>query len=239
MIDKYSLYARVYPMLLMLLPIFLLGVTYSIDLQNLWHVGISTLIVSSLTFLFSQLGRNLGKMKEPKLWESWGGSPSVLSLRLKSPYLNQYTKTRYHTILQMLCPVSKTPTLAGETSNPKAFDDVYETWSDYIRTHTRDVKEFHLLFKENMNYGFLRNLWGLKPIAIAIIFLAMIFNFLVFASQKGDSNILMFPKEFHISSGVLFFILVIWLSVITKRTVRIPAFAYAKRLCESVEQLNK
>ena len=238
MVDKYSLHARVYPMVLVLFPIFVLAVTYSIDYKNFWYAGASTVLIPAFSFLLAQIGRNPGKTKEPKLWKSWGGSPSVLCLRLKSPYLNQHSKIRYHTILQKLCPVSKNPTVAGETIDPKAFDDIYETWSDYLRTKTRDVKEFHLLFKENMNYGFWRNLWGLKTIAIIIILFTMLVNYLVFASQNERFDILVFPKEFIISSGVLLITLLLWFFLVTKSYVRLPAFAYAKRLCESVEQLN-
>jgi hypothetical protein len=237
MIDKYSLHARVYPMLLTLLPIFILGVTYSIDFQNLWHIGISALVVSSLTFLFSQLGRDQGKKKEAKLWLSWGGPPTVLLLRLRSPYLNQHTKARYHAKLQQLCPVTKNPTVIGESANPKAFDDVYGTWSDYIRTHTRDTNEFNLLFKENVNYGFRRNLWGLKSIAITIVLLSGLINYLIFAIQSNQFNFLLLTNEFYIASGVLLFILIIWVFGVTKNFVKIPAFAYAIRLCEAIEKL--
>src|SRR2546426_4811456 len=62
----------------------------------------------------------------------------------------------------------KLPTAQQEADDPPAADVVYEACGAFLRDKTRDQKKFPLVFEENCNYGLRRNLWGMKPIGIAI-----------------------------------------------------------------------
>ncbi len=239
MFDVYSLKARLAPMTLALLPLLILGVTFSIDLNNYWNFIASVGLVSALTLLLSEFGRDLGKKKERKLWKTWGGEPVVQILRLSNRFINGTTKTRYHALLQELCPVKVTPTLSVEKSNPTAFDYIYTSWGDYLRNNTRDKTKFPLVFKELVSYGFRRNLWGLKSTALIVLLLCICTNYLVFANRVGNFSFDLFPSEFWVSSACYIVISVIWIFKITKHWVRPLAFEYAKQLCASVELLKK
>jgi hypothetical protein len=49
-----------------------------------------------------------------------------------------------------------------EVESPREADDRYESAGRWLREYTRDRDRFPLVFKENVAYGFARNLWGLR-----------------------------------------------------------------------------
>jgi hypothetical protein len=237
MFDNYTLKARFYPVIMLFLPLIVLGLFYSFEFQSVLHFFSSVGILSALTFLFSQLGRDQGKKKEPELWKNWGGTPSIQVLRLRDQIIDKHTKLRYHQKLQTLFPVTTLPDQSMETNNPNEADEVYRAWTQFLITKTRDTKQYSLLFKENINYGFRRNLWGLKRIAITLIFLLIIFNYGFWIYKTQLWNPLHFPDVFIYSSGVLVLLLLFWSIIVSRNWVKSVAFSYASRLCEAVETL--
>lgn len=239
MFDIYSLKARVYPMVIVLIPLVVLGIFYSFEFNSVIHSLASLGLVGVLTYLFSQLGRDAGKRKEPALWKKWGGSPSVQLLRWRNSAIDVHTKKRYHEKLMIANTVSFTPSPGEEQANPDAADQVYQSWCKFLIGQTRDTKKFNLLFKDNVSYGFRRNLWGLKPIALWLLSILALSNYLYWFIALGNYRPTVFPVGWFYSEGVLLALMLFWLWAITTRWVRIPAEAYAERLLESIDQLNK
>jgi hypothetical protein len=237
MFDNYTLKARFYPVIILFLPIVITGIFYSFEFKSLNQLLTSAAIVGALTYLFSQLGRDQGKKKEPALWKTWGGSPSVQILRLRDQHLNKHTKQRYHQKLQSLFPVDEIPNIDMETNDSIGADEVYKAWSQYLISQTRDGKKFSLLLKDNISYGFRRNLWGLKLHGIILTSSLIIGNYLFEVIKNKSWNPFDFTNVFQYSSFVLVAILLFWLFVVTKQWIKIVAFSYAERLLESVENI--
>ena len=237
MFDSYTLKARVYPVIILFFPIFIVGVFYSLKFESYIQVFTSIGLVGALSYLMSQFGRDLGKKKEPNLWKEWGGMPSVQLLRLNNQEIDKYTKQRYHIKMQGLIPVQNPPNSTMEANNPNDADEIYKAWCKYIIHHTRDESKYQLLLKENTSYGFRRNLWGLKFYGITLTLLLFIINYLFFVKECDFLNPLEMPLNFHYCSLSLIIIIVIWLFIITKSWVKLVAFAYAERLCESIESI--
>lgn len=237
MIDAYSLKARVYPMLILFSPLIIVGFFFSIQFDSIVH-GFSSLgIVGILSYLFSQLGRDQGKKKEPELWDSWGGPVTTQILRLTDNTIDQYTKERYHKRLLQLCPTD-VPELNRERNDIKASDEIYRAWTKFLISNTRNVKDFPLLLKENTSYGFRRNLWALKPSAITLVLSLIVVNYLVSFRDVGLYDPFKFLDQFWYVNSSLLLILVFWIFIINRDWVKVPALAYAQRLCESVDQLK-
>lgn len=235
MFDTYALKARYYPVVILFFPIVILGIFYSFQFDSIIHALASVGMVSAFTYLFSQVGRDQGKLKEPALWRGWGGTPSVQILRLRNDHLDSHTKERYHKKLQTLCPVDMIPDLGMETNTPDSADEVYKAWTKYLISQTRDTKKYSLLFKDNVSYGFRRNLWGLKFFAVLLIVILIIGNYLFWFFTIKQSNPLEFTLSFKYSTLGLLLLLCFWLFVVTKKWVKIPAFSYAERLYECVD----
>lgn len=190
-------------------------------------VGLSMLVV--------QFGRDFGKRKEPALWESWGGPPTTQFLRHRNTKFNPLLRQRYHSCLRKLRPDLKIPSPEQEVRDPDGADQIYSATTRYLISETRDIKKFPLIFKENVNYGFRRNLWGLKPFGLAISTLGasacMLRLWLVYQSNQRIS------AETASGSVINLALLLVWLFWVTPSTVRITAEAYAERLLEACEKL--
>lgn len=238
MIDTYSLKARVYPVIILFFPFIIIGISYSLQFESAFHLISSVGVVSVLTYLFSQLGRDQGKLKENELWNSWGGPPSVQILRLSNSIIDTHTKKRYHSRLLQLCAIEIRPSTDLEKNDIKAADEIYSTWTRFLIAKTRDTKVFNLLFKENTSYGFRRNLWALKPYAIFLLLFVCFGNYAFCIKEFGTTNPLMFHNAFWYSTYSLTLLLLLWLFVISKEWVKIPAFAYALRLFEAIDQIQ-
>ena len=229
--DKYSLHARIYPMVIFFMPIIILGIFYSIIYKEVYQSLSSLGLTAVLTYFLSHIGRDRGKLKEPALWKRWGGMPSIQILRTTDNHLDTATKSRYILKLSQICPVQTTGNQAQDQ------DIQIQAWTKFLISHTRDTKKYPLLFKENMNYGFRRNLWALKGLSIGFIFICLAGNYLYQSIEKGFHAFSTFPASFYISESVLLLLLVVWIFVITSSWVKIPAFAYAERLLETSEVL--
>ena len=66
------------------------------------------------------------------------------------------------------------PTQQEEEACPAWADTKYEEAVTALREATRDTSRFPLVFAENANYGFRRNLWGLRPIGTTIAVLLVL-----------------------------------------------------------------
>lgn len=234
-IDGYERKARLYPALLLLAPAAVL--TFAIMLPTLSLVkSIAALIIACGGTLFlSQLARDEGKKGEPKLFEEWGGMPSVAIFRHRDTRIDPITKERYHKKLAGLVKGGSAPSPADETAAPEAAENVYRAWSTYVRVNTRDTKKYPLLFKDNVCYGYHRNLWGLRPIGITVSVLCVLggLGWLGYQHHTG-SNL----SGTVIGADVVALVfLVLWIFHFTSDWVRIPADAYAARLAEAIDCL--
>jgi hypothetical protein len=233
--DNYAVKARLYPVVLLFLPILILGTTASLSFRSSLYIFTSVVVVGSLTYLFSQLGRDRGKLKEPELWSEWGGAPSTQLLRYSNFRIDIHTKRRYHKKLLERCPVSTEPNDTLEKSDPLKADEVYQTWTKFLIAQTRDVAKFSLLFKENVSYGFRRNTWALRPLGIVLCILCLIINYVYWMSVCHTLDPTEFPDLFYYSTAIIMLFIVFWVFIVTKDWVKLPAFSYAERLLECTE----
>lgn len=230
--DVYSFKARILPCMLILSPVLLLALHHVTFNELYVHYLTSLTIFSATTFLLSQIGRDQGKKKENKLFEYWGGKPTNLYICHSDDKLDKFTKKMYHDKLQQLIPDLKIPSINEEQNNPEEAKSVYESCTKILISKTRDINQYPLLFKENISYGFRRNLWGMKSWAISILIICIIFS-----SIKTTSS---FSITDSINSAdwiillVLLVALAVWVFYFNRDWVKIPAFAYAERLYESL-----
>lgn len=233
--DAYDRRARLEPALIVALPLALAMLAWSPDGLKGWTILWSLLVWAGGTGLLAQLARDLGKRREPYLFESWGGKPTTRLLRYTGCE-NEVLIARRHQILQKALPEVRIPTVEDELSNPKHSDDVYETCVRWLIEKTRDKKKFQLVFEENCNYGFRRNLWGMRVWGITIALIAMLISIAaqVTGSSGAPGRLLSFGAMACI--GLL---LVFWLFACNPEWVRLPADAYAERLLGSADVLAK
>ena len=235
-IDQYSLKARVYPAIVVVLPILFLAIFYITDFEVYYHYITAFISIGLLSYLLSHLGRDAGKSKESKLYELWDGKPTTQILRHSNSILDIRTKERYYRTLQEKIEGLNIPTLDEEKQDTTSTDEIYNSCATYLISKTRDTSKYNLLFSENINYGFRRNLWGMKTLGLFIL-LFCFFIHLTIATDFFSS--ISFLPNIDLYLYIAFAIdLCFWLFVVKPNWVKTVAFEYAKRLYETLELIN-
>jgi hypothetical protein len=235
MTDGYERKARLYPALLLFMPVAVVvgcGLGTSISRAE----AVCGLVIScGGLLLLAQIARDAGKRKERSLFERWGGTPSVCIFRHVDARMDAITKARCHKTMSNLVKEAKAPSADEETADPIAADGVYTAWSTYIRVNTRDTKKYALLFQENINYGYRRNVWGLRPAGLGVTSVSLVGALAwLYLRYRSAGQI---SVELIIASVVTFVLLLLWLFHFTADWVRVPADAYAERLAEAIDSL--
>jgi hypothetical protein len=185
-----------------------------------------------LTQLLAQLARDRGKELQASLFAEWGGTPTTVRLRHRDLTINPITKARYHNKASSLLGVPF-PSDSEELEDAKRADDLYEAFGDCLRDHTRDSSQFPLVLEENINFGFRRNMLGLRFIGLLLAVIGSGVNFaLLFRGGTEVDKAIEFIALL-ISMGLWYF----WLFVCDSDWVRTAADAYALRLLESSDRL--
>lgn len=236
-LDAYSIRARWAPVFLVMLPPLILCLSLIPGLSA-WNKLWPLLGAASVVILVDQIGRDGGRRLQPALWDSWGGAPTTSALRHRDAP-NPVLLARRHERIAAI--VGKAlPTADEERVDPAGADHVYETAIVALIARTRGRrKEYPLIFTENCNYGFRRNMLGLRPwgrtlaAATGIFALAAIVGRLAGFAALINIPIVLTGIALLVSAAAT----AVWWRVVTPDWVHPVAQAYSERLLEAVETL--
>jgi hypothetical protein len=183
--DSYSRQARLFPGLLTLFPIILTAIAWFPRLvTSSWGATLVTLATScGLLYGLSVLSRSRGKKVERRLLKAWGGWPTTIWLRYRDENLPPPVRARYHAFFARSVPLFVIPTEQQEAADPKTADAMYASAVKWLQERCRG-KAFPLVEKENAEYGFRRNLRGLKPIGLTACLAALLISALAIVWQN-------------------------------------------------------
>ena len=188
-----------------------------------------------------QIVRDLGKALEKRLYQSWGGKPSVAMLRHTDSRLPKPIKDRYWSFLSRAIPGLALASSKEEAANPEQADAGYESANRWLLEQTRDHKRFDLLFTENMNYGFRRNLLALKQIGLGIDMAALLLVIgMAVAYWTGEfaSTIQALSPEWWVSVVITAGHTLLFVVYIRADWVRMSAETYAQQLLAACDSLD-
>lgn len=237
--DIYTVKARLAPALVIALPIGMALGSWLPSDQESWGLLSTGINSFALMALLSQLAHSPGKRLEKKLFKEWGGMPSALILSYAHTELSHISLHRYHTRLRELIPGIELPNSADEERNDlDKFMLQYESASDWLRATTRDREKFRLVFAELVNYGYRRNLLGLKPHGIIAWSLGFIICGLRVLSPILPWSLATGWNWLAITyTPCCMIMILVWLIVVLKKWVKPVAFQYGKQLVEAVDLL--
>jgi hypothetical protein len=234
-LDRYTIQARLLPVVIVFLPL-CIAITSLFPLKELgWGLLTGSITGLACMVFLSQIGRDLGKKKEPSLFKLWGGTPTTLIMRFHNTWLNEESLARYHRKLSALVNVPQ-PTKELEEANPTEADKAYTTFVDYLKSKTRSPDQFSMVIEENINYGFRRNLWGMRAVGILISATSVLLPLspLLVNFEVGWS----LTKVNAIACAINVCFLILWLLRISTDWVKLAATAYAERLVASTDNLE-
>ncbi len=200
-LDVYDIRARLFPALLSILPVTIAIYLYTPSLFLVAEELLALFAGFGGVYLLAQLARDRGKALEQGLFDKWSGMPSVTILRYRSSILPAASLSKLHHDLEELTGI-QAPTPDFENRDPAADDDLYRSWSDCLRSKTKDTTEFALLFKENISYGFRRNFLGLKRFTILFSLLSGLTPLVI--NIEGEGLVLTARDSIFIVSSLVY-----------------------------------
>ena len=242
--DSYGRQARLFPGLLTVFPPLLVILAWFPALL-ISNIGATLLTIAVSCGLFYALGswaRTRGKNIEPGLLAQWGGWPSTLVLRHSGP-MQAATIARYHGYLGKNVPHLSLPTPEDERLDPKGADEAYASAVKWLKEKTR--KGFPLIEKENAQYGFRRNLLGMRPVgitlcavAIGVSLLSVFGQALNFSTESALAAVSAKPSELWAAVGVNFVAMLGWIFVVNVEWVKQSGYQYADALLAACDLLG-
>lgn len=220
-------------MLIALAPALLTAVAFT-EFKIDWVAKCSaaTLIYGVLSLLLSFYSRQAGQVVEARLKTKWKGvMPSVMILRHRDDVVDAITKARVHKVLAKVVAGSKAPTAAQETQYPDECDVTYRAWSEHLRITARvDSSKFPHVSNENTQYGFMRNLRGLKPFALFVLILCLGASVGLFILSGSSWH------QVETTAGIcwatLLCLVPFWTLAVNDSRVERAAWTYARRLID-------
>lgn len=218
-LDRYERKARLAPAIIVSVPPLSL-LTY-FGTAPAWFPAIPVLVAVAAAYLLVELVRTLGRSTERRLTALWGGLPTVLALRhdASGPAL---LRDRRRALVEEVAGVVL-PTRRRENSRPEESDLEYQA---AVRTCITTIRTgqagSELLFVENRNYGFRRNLLGLKTYGIILAIVSV-------ASAVSLGVALNAPVPSFVASTVAVIALLLWIFVVRDSWVREQADIYAEQ----------
>lgn len=231
--DAYDLQARHAPVALIVLPALIVWAFFAPLTSDVVESAFGATAVTAIYVLLAAVARGRGLEVQNKLTTQWGGLPTTTMLRHRDDRLNPITKKKYHDALTQLgFTISST---TEEANDPRAADIKLEAAMDEVRRQAK-ARGARLVQRENIAFGFVRNLLGLKPLAIVVSCLAFgAFATFYFLRPSSTQFTL---AEYGLISAMAFHLLGI-VFLVTPKLVRQHAEAYARSLFEEIFATNK
>jgi hypothetical protein len=234
--DRYNREARLAPALLIALPAALMLLAWFPALRTVGPALVAMLGFCGGIVWLSHLARDRGKALEPRLFAAWDGMPSIAMLRHRDTRLPAPLKARYKASLQKHLPEAPFPSGEEEAKDPNVADAIYASAGAWLLSQTRDRVRFGLLFEENVNYGFRRNFWALKPAALLVGLASLLASAAAIVMEYFRAVAEPFTEVGVATGLVALYILFVALRVNTA-WVRLAADAYGRQLLATCDML--
>lgn len=230
--DAYNLRVRFSVGLILITPVIISIYLLIPDASNFSFTVIILILCFGLCNLMMSLSRFHGRKAIVKCFPKL--MPAQQMLMPNDKTLDPITKKRYHEFLS-----SKIKNLTFKNETVATLNSCKSAVS-WLISQTRDSNSFPLIKEETINFGFSKNLYGLKNLGIAIsAFLTILQTTIIIAKVHLKFGLVEYTNLIA-STLISFLFTVIWIFFINKEWVKNSGFKYAKTLlsaCDS-EQLN-
>lgn len=244
--DSYSRQARLFPALLTIFSPLLTVLAWfpALLLTSLGSTLLTLATSCGLLYFMSSLARTRGKTTETRLLKEWGGWPTTHALRHRGR-LDVHTRQRYHKFLAAHVPDLKIPTAVE--AEPKKADAVYASAIKWLKERTRGGS-FTLVEKENAQYGFRRNLRGMRSIGLALALAALAISLVAITASLPDlprlatvenyKVLALIPSSVWAALTVDTLAILVFLFVVTDQWVLNGGEQYADAILTACDQLQ-
>ena len=231
--NSYLWQARILPGIIVIIPFaFTINVIF---FGNIFEFNLKWTVINGIILAFgivvANIVRDFGKRKEENLWKIWGGAPTTRFLRHGNTEYNKYNRERCHRFLKMKFNGIKMPTAEDEFANPADADLKYQAYAEHLIDMTRNTATYPLIFAENKNYGFWRNLYGIKWFGVVTSLVLVVITLSCICHK--NISILNFASLYHFIGYLNILFVLFWMFIVREKRIKLVADNYAKRLLEA------
>lgn len=240
--DHYTINARFMPAFFSVLPFVLTMLAWCPSPKSILGGSLTILISFGVMTFISTIISNLGNRCQKKLFSIWGGAPTTIILRHADHVLDKYTKQRYHKWLNGKIDGFNLPKVEDEVKDRDDANQKYQSAINFLREFTRDKTKYPAVYRDNVAYGFARNLLAIRVIGLLVALLCVVINLYfvwsVLALTKVEGGaVILSDYLLGIGAGLASVVFVFaFLLVINNNFVKERGFRYAKTLLESCEK---
>jgi hypothetical protein len=173
-LDPYEIKARIAPGLILSVAVLVDVIFTAPVLSNLPIFATTGICSLALIYGLGNFVRARGAAIQPKLWSSWGGEPSTRFLRIRDTHFGDGLKTSIRNELARRFAVRLLPQ-DEEVRNSELADREIADSFRRVRSYLRQKDPDGLGQKQNIEYGFCRNLLGCRVTWVVLSLLALAF----------------------------------------------------------------
>ena len=230
--DAYNLRVRLSVGLILITPIIISIYLLVPNASNISFTVIVLILCFGLCNLMMSLSRYLGRKVTSKCFPEL--MPAQQMLMPTDDTLDSITKQRYHKFF-----LSKIENLSFSKDSDNAINSCKSS-INWLISQTRDSEKFPLIKEETINFGFSKNLYGLKPLGICVSSSLAFFEIGLIVAKYHFQFAYVDYSNLIASAIISFASAMVWVFLITETWVKDSAHRYAKVLlsaCDS-EFLN-
>jgi hypothetical protein len=235
-LDAYERRARLAPGLLALV-----AVAFTITALGLRKVPTISIVVSLLSaaggpILLASYVRKVGLEAQGQLWSLWGGPPTTTLLRLRETSENPLQRDIWRQALEAVTGVGLA-NAQTEDADRVAADNAIGAAINQLRAMTR-TDQFVMVAEENKNYGYHRNLYGLRKFGrgVAGICAAVLIGASIWRATTAAHT---FQLDGLIAGLVIdLALLLMWIVLPSADQVRQAGIRYAEQLLQAAVTLH-
>ncbi len=223
--DSYNLRARVSVIIFYIAPFlidlfFIVGKEFSVT---------ENIIITIITVVICQCLLNISRPKCDFFKRNY-----VAQLLMPNSNLPNEVRKRYYRKISTFEPEFRAFDTSEEKWNDNVSYELCESIVSWLCEKTRDKKTFHLVYEENINYGYYRNMWNLKILgiilnSIALVMIIINIWFLRLETFRQSDATTMISIFLHLSA------IIFLCFCITKKSIEASAKRYAKALIGTID----
>lgn len=227
-LDEYERAARLAPGLLALLPVPILLAGFGIKHNAVVASVISVIVAAGAPLIVAKYVRDRGRSLQLALYAEWGGAPTTLLLVPQDPddSVQAIRRAKLESVAGVVLPATHDPASA----------QLCEAAVSTLRQRTNDHSAFPLVFAENKNYGFERNLLAVRSEALGFSVAGLAVSAAGWAAA-GSHHLYANVTAVAVGAIANLALMIFWLTWPTKARVRAAGDLYAAQLLDASSAL--
>lgn len=231
-LDDYDRATRLVPGLLIVLPIGLVLIGLGVRDSPLAAALAALAVTFGTPLLLAKHVRRRGRTMETRLKKKWGGLPTtVLLVPDQDGSINALCQQRRNN-LERISGVKLPLGRNLSSSDEESFEAAMRT----LRAKTADHDAFKQVYAENKNYGFERNIKGIRAEGLIVSGISVV-ALATLAALSWDGRVVFDPWPLTVTGCLALVMVFFWLAWPTSDRVRDAGIIYAERVLDAAERL--